>query len=176
VFALGVYETILSRRSIRAYKREPIKREDLEKILEAARWAPSAGNRQPWHFVVVIDDELKEKLVPACRNQQFIADAGAIIVGLADVEASPKWAVVDTTIALEHIVLEATELGYGTCWIGAFDEAEVKKILNIPDKYRVVALIPVGVPAESPPPRPRKQLRDIASLNLFGNPWEMPEI
>ncbi|MEM1525738.1 MAG: nitroreductase family protein [Ignisphaera sp.] len=168
---MGVYEVILSRRSIRAYKREPIMRENLEKILESAKWAPSAGNRQPWHFVVVLDEQIKEKLVPACRNQGFIRDAACVVVGLADLERSPKWAIVDTTIALEHIVLEATELGYGTCWIGAFDEAEVKKILNIPDKYKVVALIPIGVPAESPPPRPRKPLKEIVSLNTFGNPW-----
>jgi len=146
-------------------------RENLEKILESAKWAPSAGNRQPWHFVVVLDEQIKEKLVPACRNQGFIRDAACVVVGLADLERSPKWAIVDTTIALEHIVLEATELGYGTCWIGAFDEAEVKKILNIPDKYKVVALIPIGVPAESPPPRPRKPLKEIVSLNTFGNPW-----
>jgi nitroreductase len=172
---LGIYDVIISRRSIRAYKKEPIKEEDLRKILESARWAPSAGNRQPRHFVVVLDDQVKEKLVPACRGQRFIANAACIIVGLADVETSPRWAIVDTTIALEHIVLMATELGYGTCWIGAFDENEVKKILNIPDKYRVIALITIGVPAESPPPRPRKPLREIASLNIFGNPIELPE-
>lgn len=145
--------------------------EDLEKILEAARWAPSAGNRQPWHFVVVLDDKLKELLVPACKNQGFIKDSSCVIVGLADTELSPKWAIVDTTIALEHIVLEATELGYGTCWIGAFDEAEVKKILKIPEKYRVVALITIGKSAESPGPRPRKPLKEIVSINAYGNPW-----
>ncbi|MEM1682996.1 MAG: nitroreductase family protein [Ignisphaera sp.] len=168
---MDVYEAILSRRSIRVYKHESIRREDLEKILEAARWAPSAGNRQPWHFIVVVDEQIKEKLVPVCRNQSFIKDASCVVVGLADVEKSPKWAIVDTTIALEHIVLEATELGYGTCWIGAFDEAEVKKILNIPDRYRVVALITIGIASESPSPRPRKPLKEIVSLNIFGNPW-----
>ncbi|RLG85405.1 MAG: nitroreductase [Thermoprotei archaeon] len=167
---MGVYEVILSRRSIRAYKPEPISDEDLKKILEAARWAPSARNLQPWHFVVVKDPTLKEKLVPACRGQSFVRDAACVIVGLADTELSPKWAVVDTTIALEHIVLVATELGYGTCWIGAFDEAEVKKLLNIPDKYKVVALITVGRPAESPGPKPRKQLSEMVSVDTFGNP------
>ncbi|MEM2025400.1 MAG: nitroreductase family protein [Desulfurococcaceae archaeon] len=168
---LGIYETILSRRSIRAYKREDIVKEDLIKILEANRWAPSAGNRQPRHFILVRDDKLKEKLVLACRNQAFVKDAACIIVGLADVESSPKWAVIDTAIALDHIVLEATELGYGTCWIGAFDELEVKKLLNVPDRYKVVALITIGKPNESPAPRPRKQLSDLVSVNVYGNPW-----
>lgn len=173
---MSVYEVIISRRSIRAYKREQMKKEDIMRILEAARWAPSAGNKQPWHFVVVLEDQVKEKLVSACKGQKFVGSAACVIVGLADAEASPKWAIVDTAIALEHIVLTATELGYGTCWIGAFDEAEVKKILGIPDKYKVVALISIGVPAESPPPRPRKPLKDITSLNIFGNPLELPEI
>lgn len=168
---MKVYEVILSRRSVRAYRREPIEKGDLEKILEAAKWAPSAGNRQPWHFVVVLDDQLKEKLVPACRNQVFVRDAACLVVGLADTENSPKWAIVDTTIALEHIVLEATELGYGTCWIGAFDEVKVKELLKIPDKYRIVALITIGKPAETPSPRPRKSLKEIVSLNAYGNPW-----
>ncbi|MEM4909896.1 MAG: nitroreductase family protein, partial [Ignisphaera sp.] len=77
---MDVYEAILSRRSIRVYKHESIRREDLEKILEAARWAPSAGNRQPWHFIVVVDEQIKEKLVPACRNQSFIKDASCVVV------------------------------------------------------------------------------------------------
>jgi len=146
---------------------------DLKKILEAARWAPSAGNRQPWHFIVVLDENLKKELVPACRHQSFVGEAACIIVGLADMQLSPKWAVVDTTIALEHIVLEAAELGYGTCWIGAFDESKVKELLKIPDKYKVVALITVGKPAESPGPRPRKSLAEITSLNTYGTPLRL---
>ena len=87
---------------------------------------------------------------------------------VADVEKSPKWAIVDTTIALEHIVLVAHDLGFGTCWIGAFNEDELKKFLKIPDKYKVVALIVVGYPNEQPPPRPRKSLDEIVSENFFG--------
>lgn len=164
---MNVYETILKRRSIRAFKKEKLDTEKIFKLLNAARWAPSAGNRQPWHFIIVLNDELKEKLVPICRNQSFIADASCIIVGLANIEKSPKWAIVDTTIALEHIVLAACELGLGSCWIGAFDENEVKKLLKIPEKYKVVALIPVGFPAESPPPRSRKEIHEIYSINTF---------
>jgi len=166
---MSVYEIIMKRRSIRRYKRGSLTKEQIVKLLEAARWAPSAANRQPWHFIVVVDDELKEKLVHACRGQRFVGEAACVIVGLADMERSPKWAIVDTTIALEHIVLVAEEMGLGTCWIGAFEEDKVKNPLGIPDRFKVVALLTVGFPDESPPPRPRRDLTDIASLNTFGS-------
>lgn len=166
---MSVYETILKRRSIRAFKEAKLDSETIFKMLNAARWAPSAGNRQPWHFIIVISDELKEKLVPICRNQLFIADAACIIVGLANIEKSPKWALVDTTISLEHIVLEACELGLGSCWIGAFNEDGVKKLLKIPKQYKVVALMPIGYPAESPPSRFRKEIHEMYSIDTFEN-------
>jgi len=166
---MEVLETIRKRRSIRAYKPEPVKEEDLKKMLEAARLAPSAGNRQPWYFIVVRDPELKRKVAEASARQMFIADAGAVIAAVADPTVSPRWAEKDVMIAMEHLILEAAELGYGTCWIGAFNEEEVKKILNIPQQLKVVALTPVGVPAESPPPRPRKALEEIVFENKWGN-------
>ncbi len=162
-------EVIAKRRSIRKYKPDPVKEEDLLKMLEAARLAPSAGNRQPWYFVVVRDTETKRRIAEAASRQMFIADAGAIIVAVSDPNASPRWHDKDTMTAMEHLILEATELGYGTCWIGAFDEAKVKEILGIPEQYKVVALTPVGVPGEAPPPRPRKPLEEIAFENKWGN-------
>ena len=112
---MSTYETILNRRSIRAYRKGELTKEQLFKILNAARWAPSARNLQPWHFVVVLDEDLKRKMVPICRNEKFIGEAACLIVGLADLEASPKWSVVDVTIALEQIGLVAHELRLGTC-------------------------------------------------------------
>jgi len=170
---VGVYDVVVKRRSIRRYRKEPIPNEHLKMILDAARLAPSAGNRQPWHFVVVTDEKLKRKLVDACMGQSFIADAYCVVVGLGDREISPKWCVVDTTIAMEHMVLVATDLGYGTCWIGAFDEGKVRELLKIPDRYVVVALLTIGVPDESPPPRPRKSLREITSRDVYGRPLEL---
>ncbi len=167
---MSAYETILKRRSIRAYRKSELTKEQLLKLLNAARMAPSARNLQPWHFIVVLDEELKRKMVPICRNQKFVGDAACLIVGLADVEASPKWSKVDVTIALEHIVLVAQELGLGTCWIGAFEENEVKKLLKIPDKFKIVAIISIGYPAEQPPQKPRKPLKEIYSINYYGNP------
>jgi len=167
------YEVILKRRSIRKYVPEPIERDALIKILEAARWAPSAGNRQPWYFIVVKDPELKKEVAKAAANQMFMADADVIIVGVSNPKASPRWHDKDTMIALEHIALVATELGLGTCWIGAFNEEKVKKILEIPDDLRVVALMPVGVPAETPGPRPRKSLEEIVFLDKFKKKFEI---
>ncbi len=166
----SVYEVILNRRSIRSYLKRELTNEQLFKILNAARWAPSARNLQPWHFILILDDKLKEKMVPICFNQKFIGEASCIVVGLADLEKSPKWAIVDTTIALEHMVLVAHELGLGTCWIGAFDENKVKKLLKIPDKYKVVALLTIGYPAEQPLRKPRVNIEEIYSINQYGNP------
>jgi len=170
----SVLEVIRKRRSVRAYKPEPVKEEHLRMMLEAARLAPSAGNRQPWYFIVVRDPELRRRVAEAARRQMFIADAGAIVVAVSDPTVSPRWHDKDVMIAMEHLILVATELGYGTCWIGAFDEGEVKRILGIPEQYRVVALTPVGVPAESPPPRPRKELEEIAFEDRWGNRLKLP--
>jgi len=111
---MEVSEAIEKRRSIRKYKPSGISNESLKKILEAARLAPSAGNRQPWRFVVVRNSERKKLLAEAAQNQMFLADAGVIIVALADAEASPKWLKQDVMIAMEHMVLASTSLGYGT--------------------------------------------------------------
>ncbi|MEM2239102.1 MAG: nitroreductase family protein [Candidatus Bathyarchaeia archaeon] len=170
---LEVFEAIRRRRSIRRYKKDAkIPEEHILKILEAARLAPSAGNRQPWRFVVVKDPEVKRKLAEACNNQTFIADAQVAVVAIGDPSVS-RWYSQDPMIAVEHMVLEATELGYGTCWIGAFNEEAVKKVLNIPPELKVVCVIPVGVPDEEPPPRPRKPIEEIFHLDRYGNPYKV---
>lgn len=166
---MEVLEVVRKRRSIRRYRTEPVASEDLKKMLEAARLAPSAGNRQPWYFIVVRDAEIKRKLAEAAAHQMFIADADVIVVGVSDPRRSPRWHDRDLMIAMEHLILEATELGYGTCWIGAFNEDRVKEILEIPEEYRVVALTPVGVPDESPPPRPRRSLEEIVFQDKWGS-------
>ena len=112
---MDVFEAIKVRRSIRRYKKgAEIPEEHLRKILEAARLAPSAANRQPWRFIVVRDPEVKRRLAEACRGQMFIADASVVVVALGDPSIS-RWYLQDPMIAVEHMVLEATELGYGTC-------------------------------------------------------------
>lgn len=164
---MDVFEAIRTRRSIRKFRPKPIPDDRLEMILEAGRLAPSADNRQPWRFVVVKDPERKGVLAKAADNQMFIADAGVIIAALGDPEASPRWFRQDPMIAVEHMVLAATALGYGTCWIGAFDEEEVKRILEIPDELKVIVLLPIGFPDEAPAPRARKSLKEIVFLEKY---------
>jgi nitroreductase len=167
---MDVLEAIRTRRSIRKFRPKPIPDENLRIILEAGRLAPSASNRQPWFFVVVKDLERKRTLAKAAAYQMFIADAGVIIVALGDPETS-RWFRQDPMIAVEHMVLAATSLGYGTCWIGAFDEEEVKRILRVPNKLKVIVLLLIGFPGESPAPRERKKLKEIVFLDEWGKPF-----
>jgi nitroreductase len=160
-----------SRRSIRKYKLEPIPEEKLQVILEAARLAPSAANRQPWRFVVVQNPEGKKALAEVANNQLFLSNAAAIVAAVSDPSVSAKWHEKDTMIALEHMVLAAVALGYGTCWIGAFDEDAVKRLLKIPGNMKVVALLPIGKPAETPVPRPRKELQEVFFKEDWQTPW-----
>jgi len=167
------YEVIKKRRSIRRYEDKPIPVDSIVRIMEAARLAPSATNRQPWKFIIIDDEEIKQKLARASFHQTFIKEAPLVIAAVA-LEPErimscgiPSYAV-DLAIAVEHIVLAACNEGLGSCWIGAFDQSEVKKILQIPEKYKVVALLPIGFPRENPPPRPRKPLNEILSYNRFG--------
>ncbi|MEO0083574.1 MAG: nitroreductase family protein [candidate division WOR-3 bacterium] len=168
------YDVIKQRCSVRAYKPTPIDDNVLERILEAGRLAPSAKNIQPWKFIVVKDPKIKQELVVACRNQEFIAQAPIVICAVALEKIAwgrmgGYWSSypVDVAIALEHIILAATNEGLGTCWIGAYDESAVKKILNIPDDVKVIALTPLGYPAQETSPRPRKPLSEITSFDSF---------
>ena len=157
-------QVIYRRRSIRSFQRKPIPKDVLNAILEAGRLAPSAHNRQPWHFIVVTKPELKRKLIFSSWNS-FMEDAGAIIVGCG--YTGEKWAVVDVAIALENMVIAAEALGLGSCWIGYFTESEVKKALKIPENLKVVAMIAIGYPAEKPEPPPKKSLEEIVHYETF---------
>ncbi|MBN1682012.1 nitroreductase family protein [Candidatus Bathyarchaeota archaeon] len=159
-------EVIEKRRSIRKYKNTPIPKEDLLKILEAARIAPSASNRQPWHFIVVENKDTIKKLA----KSEWAAQAPVMIVGLADQAASSTWCFNDLGIALEHIVLAATNLGYGTCWMGQTGREElIKNLLEIPDNLKPIAVIPLGIPDESPVAKERKSLESIVSWEKYGS-------
>jgi nitroreductase len=165
---MDVLGAIKARRSVRKYKPEFISGKKLEVILEAARLAPSAGNRQPWHFVVVQEASRKKAIAEAANNQAFMSDAAAIIVAVSNPNVSPRWYEKDTMIALEHMVLAATSMGYGSCWIGAFDEDAVKNLLNIPARMKVTAILPIGVPDEKPIAKPRKDFSEI----FFKEQWQ----
>jgi nitroreductase len=159
---------MMERRSIRTYQPRPLPDKDLKAICEAGRCAPSAANRQPWHVVVVRDEEQKKRLAAACANQSWMADAGVILAGVGRPAVSEKWYAVDVAIAMENMVIAATSLGYGTCWIGAFDQAQVKAVLGLPEDLTVIALTPVGVPADHPEARPRMPMAEFVSLDRYG--------
>ncbi|TET24576.1 MAG: nitroreductase [Candidatus Bathyarchaeum sp.] len=173
------FEIVEKRRAIRKYKPCDIPEEDLKKILEAARLAPSAENSQPWRFIIVKDQKTKE-LLARPSPQTFIADANAIVVVLADpsVSCCPRatWTTRDPMIATEHLVLAATALGYGTCWIANYESRskewinEVKRTLKIPEHIQIIVLVAIGVPDEKPSPRPRRNLQETCFAELYGNP------
>lgn len=169
---MDTLQTILTRRSIRKYQPQDIPEERLRQILEAGRQAPSAANRQPWHFVVVTDAEQKQRVAEACNKQMWLADAGCILVGVGLPAVSQKWYRVDVAIALQNMVLAAWSLGYGTCWIGAFDPAKVREVCQLPADAEVVAITPVGVPAVTPDARERKAWAQVFSANHYGEPLE----
>ena len=164
---MQTFETIDKRRSVRVYKDQSVEKEKMDKLIDAARLAPTAGNRQKFRLIIVNYEEkdLKKTLAMACNQQHFVGTASHIVAGIS--EPDYKWHQVDTAIVLEHIVLEAVELGLGTCWIGAFKEDDVKKILKIPEDKKVVALLIIGYPDESPPSKQRKDVSELVSYNQY---------
>ena len=171
---MNVFEAIKTRRSVRKYKPQPIPEDHLKQIMTAAQLAPSAGNRQPWRFILVKNPDTKKQLGAAARNQTWISDAGVIVAALAmdkkNPEISERWAERDVMTAVEHMVLAAWELGYGTCWIGAFNEDQVKELLKVPREMTVINLLPIGVPDQTPEPKGRKTIEELFHLDRYGNP------
>jgi len=173
---MDFHEVIRTRRSIRAYRPVPIPEEALNRVLEAVRIAPSGSNRQPWKFLIVKNEELRRRLVTACRNQGFIAEAPVVVVAcgyninynrggyMGDMSM-----LIDISIAFTHLILAARAEGLGTCWIGAFNNDEVKEILSIPEDVNVVAITPVGYPKDDgfAEPGPRKPIQEIVSIDKF---------
>ncbi|MBS7615708.1 nitroreductase family protein [Candidatus Bathyarchaeota archaeon] len=173
---MEVLEAIKGRRSIRAFKSLDVSQETVEKLIDAARWAPSAGNLQPWEFVIVRNPEIKRKLAEAALGQSFVEEAPVVIVVCADEERSAGgygargrtlYCIQDTAAAIQNIHLAAYALGLGTCWVGAFREDEAKEILKVPKGVRPVAIIPVGYAAESPSPRSRRPSKHIIHYETF---------
>ena len=165
---MSIVELLLSRRSIRKFRKDQIPQDELQKILEAGRHSPSASNMQPWRFVVLTDPKIKEQLSHR-QWSGFIKDTAVTIVGCAyeGSEYARKWSRVDTSIALENMVIAAWGFGIGSCWVGDFDEDEVRSILNVPNDWKILALISFGYPDETPEAPPKKPLSEIVSYNKF---------
>lgn len=183
------FDQILNtRRSVRSFASRRVSEKDIISIIEAARLAPSACNSQTWRFIFVTRREIIRKIChkamrPVIPNK-WLEQAPLVIVGCSQLDVIAnrvgarvtgiEYYQIDLGIAMEHMVLKATELGLGTCWIGWFDETPVKDILSIPNKIKVSALLAVGYPKEAPgKTRKRKSAEKIAFLEKWGKPFRI---
>jgi len=168
---MTIFEAIQKRYSCRSYQEKEIEQEKLDKLAEAVRLAPSAKNTQDWRFVVVTDKEIKKQVAAATNRPEVFEKAGAIIVGCSNsdyvMQCGQAIAPIDVSIALEHICLQATELGLGTCWIGSFETEKVRTILGIPDDINIVELMTVGYPADSAKQPNRLSTEQIICYNKW---------
>ncbi|MCL2518259.1 MAG: nitroreductase family protein [Oscillospiraceae bacterium] len=170
---MSFIELSQSRRSIRNFQRKEVAKEDLIKLITAAQSAPSAGNRQPWHFFIITDKIIQTEIKNACGNQEFMLTAPAFIVVCADIKRSEArygdrgrhlYCIQDTAAAVQNILLCAKDLGLGTCWCGAFNESKVSEILQLQKDMRPVAIIPVGYPVSEPVPTKRRPIEEIITF------------
>lgn len=166
---MDVKHAIAARKSIRKYVNRQIPKDVMEDLLDSMRLAPSANNMQRWSVIVVTDDSLKRKLIPASGDQKFVGECSAYLVGVA--EPGAYYSTVDMTIALDHLTLRAVELGLGTCWIGDFEPDKIKEILGIPKEREVPICMTLGYPDQSPGARKRKKLSELFRADRWSSPW-----
>ena len=182
---MEVYDAIVSRRSVRKYQSRPVGPEQLRSLIECARLAPSGSNTQPWSFIVIRNRETRERMAKVCQ-QEWMLQAPVHLACVADIrtraagqealvldETSPqldlKRIIRDTTIAIEHIVLQAESIGLATCWVAYFQQADLRPVLSIPSDKYVVALLTVGYPAEKPEPKPRRSAEEVTFYERWDN-------
>jgi nitroreductase len=173
---MDLLEIIKNRRSIRKFKKQDVTQDITEKLLEAARWAPSAGNVQPWAFVVASTQKMKQSLSTAAFGQKDVEEASIVFVVCADEKLAEQsygargkslFCLQDTAAAVQNILLTAYSLGLGSCWVGAFKEDEVRQVIKAPKEMRPIALIPVGYPNEAPAARSRRPISEIMHKETF---------
>jgi nitroreductase len=173
---MDLSEAIKGRRSIRKFKKQKIPEETVTRLIEAASYAPSAGNIQPWHFIIVKNPNVKKKLVEAAYHQTHTEQAPIIIVVCADEKKSSigygnrgrtLYCLQDTAAATQNILLTAYSMGLGTCWTGSFNEDEVRETVKAPVGVRPVVMISVGYPDVIPKQRSRKLLSEIVHYDGF---------
>ena len=172
---MDVMKTIRRRCSMRNYQIKPVEEKKLNSILEAARLAPSASNRQEWRFIVVKNKTTRQRLMKAAKGQSFVGEAPVVIACCAQTDnhimsCGQLCYPIDVAIAIEHMVLKATEEGLGTCWVGAFYENQVKEILDIPKDIRVVELLTLGYPTDPcTKHKDRLGFKEIVMYERWGN-------
>ncbi|MCK5051627.1 MAG: nitroreductase family protein [Candidatus Cloacimonetes bacterium] len=163
---------IKERYSVRKFQNKPIEQEKLDTLLKAAQLAPSARNIQPCKFIVIQDEEKRKKLTDICKGQKFVSQAPITIAICANntdytMTCGQAAYTVDAAIAGEHIVLQAAEMGLGTCWIGTFYHDEMTKLINLPEDYKIVTILPVGYPAIEKGKRNLKSIDEVVSYDSF---------
>jgi len=182
---MNVFEAIVGRKSVRKFEKKVVDDKLTGVLLYMATQAPSAGNVQDWRFVIVKDDEQKKKLYKAALEQDCILNAPIIIVVCSDTKSiglkygkrgENLYSIQDTAAAVENILLSAYALGLGACWVGAFDEDNVKTVLGLPEYVKPYALIPVGYPAEDPKKPERIDFDSLTWLNKWGEKYEISYI
>jgi nitroreductase len=169
---MPVLSEILQRYSCRAYQDKPIEQDKLDRIIEAARLAPSARNMQEWRFVFVRDAELRKQMQVAANNQPFVSQAAVVIAACAEndyvMRCGQHCGPIDVAIALEHIALQAIAEGLGSCWIGSFYPDQVRQILGIPENVAVIELMTLGYPTDRMRPKTREPVGKIACYDRWG--------
>jgi len=169
---MSVLEVIKKRRSVRKFKPDPIPEEVINKLIEALIWAPSAGNKQMRKFFFVFNKKIKKEIALTSLYQMFIEEAPLVIVACGNKEIEryygkrglENYLFCDVAASIQNLLLVAQEEGLGSCWVGAFDEEEIKKILNLSENLIPVAIIPVGYPQKIPSPPPRKDKNSLIEV------------
>ncbi len=178
----SITSLIKNRRSVRKYLKKDVDMELILKVLEAAQYAPSSGNYQPWEFVVVRNSEIKEHLVDACYNQKWMLEAPVLIVAcinsrLAGATYGDRglklYGIQGVAAAIQNILLTAESLGLATCWVGAFSETMVSRALECPDYVRPCAVITLGYSDEKPVAPARQSMEEFVHIGKFGNTLQM---
>lgn len=185
-----LFDSVLAKRvSVRSFKNKQIPKDVLEKILTAATQAPASGNMQPWEFIVVDDQVMKAEVVKhtfsgfyskAANNQQWIKEAGAVIIACANLkrtqarygEMGDVWAPLDVAAAVENMLLAATALGLAGCWVGGFQAVGIRKLLHIPDYVQPIGLVPIGYPKEEKSQQKEKlSVKLVTHRNMYNVPY-----
>jgi nitroreductase len=174
---MDVLEAIKTRRSVRRFKKERVPPNLLKEVLEAARWAPSARNSQPWRFIIIVDEDLKKRVANATTAGKFLAEAPLGIAVAVNTRAT-RHPAEDGAAATMNILLAAHALGLGACWIGSYGssyEEEVKRVLGVPEGWALLSIIALGYPDERPVSS-RLDLKDLVYVNRFGSREGLKEV
>ena len=175
---MDILDLVKKRRHIHFFDSEPISNETLGTLFEAARWAPSAGNLQPWEIILINSEEDKDRLVGALKKKEYIRSAPVILIFCADLNRTRErygergtslYVIQDVTAAIQNVLLTATALGLGSGWVGDFDEEAIADLFRLPPNVRPLALIMIGKTNEYPIPPSRRKIQDFTHMGFFGN-------